>query len=164
MECAGSSPRMRGKRRSRAGHRFIKRLIPAHAGKTIQHRCILQVFPAHPRACGENFTHFEAPTSIRGSSPRMRGKPVFNDRIVPARGLIPAHAGKTARMVSLVVICRAHPRACGENDGSDRQGRSQAGSSPRMRGKLFVTIGRALRHRLIPAHAGKTGSDRPLAA
>ena len=50
----------------------------------------------------------------------------------------------------------AHPRACGENFKDGGSVEPQQGSSPRMRGKLSSLLGRLLRPRLIPAHAGKT--------
>ena len=51
---AGSSPRMRGKRRPRRQVRSPTGLIPAHAGKTVCSIIKANVAAAHPRACGEN--------------------------------------------------------------------------------------------------------------
>ena len=70
----GSSPRMRGKLLSPVLCSRLAGLIPAHAGKT--HKTQLQrAFPrAHPRACGENVLATVQSTTLRGSSPRMRGK------------------------------------------------------------------------------------------
>ena len=48
-----------------------------------------------------------------------------------------------------------HPRACGESGFHLDAGPGRRGSSPRMRGKLFLQAGRALPVRFIPAHAGK---------
>ena len=72
----GSSPRMRGKLSAPTSRIESPGLIPAHAGKT--HRCFLE-YPeaeAHPRACGENFRCRMPMPRQRGSSPRMRGKPL----------------------------------------------------------------------------------------
>ena len=93
--CWGSSPRMRGKRLSSCFIMWTVGLIPAHAGKTYKATEDGAVNEAHPRACGENQLVFHAGTVIRGSSPRMRGKRLSNDREAIRAGLIPAHAGKT---------------------------------------------------------------------
>ena len=54
VSSAGSSPRMRGKRRPKAKTRRSRGLIPAHAGKTGAPDRPGHLRPAHPRACGEN--------------------------------------------------------------------------------------------------------------
>ena len=49
-----------------------------------------------------------------------------------------------------------HPRACGANGFVDTRHYDTSGSSPRMRGKLILTVLRQLLRRIIPAHAGQT--------
>ena len=91
----GSSPRMRGKR---SWHRIfvaLRRLIPAHAGKTISLDFLRKNSGAHPRACGENSVGFDSHPPDQGSSPRMRGKRNSSTMNSSTKGLIPAHAGKT---------------------------------------------------------------------
>ena len=92
----GSSPRMRGKLTGITAPRLRCRLIPAHAGKTSGRSILTPVAWAHPRACGENPWYACNRIHDRGSSPRMRGKPGGVCRRRGLRGLIPAHAGKTA--------------------------------------------------------------------
>ena len=83
-------------------------------------------------------------------------------RLVVGRrvGLIPAHAGKTARTHSGRGLSRAHPRSRGENGENDDIAGLSVGSSPLTRGKQasedteFWAVG------LIPAHAGKTPQRR----
>ena len=94
---AGSSPRMRGKRNGLVNVLCCQGLIPAHAGKTSQSLYPVDRAWAHPRACGENASLCQPTARPRGSSPRMRGKRRDDDHDSPARGLIPAHAGKTRR-------------------------------------------------------------------
>ena len=53
-EGMGSSPRGRGKRLLRRGHRLDGRLIPARAGKTVDSDSSAGTRWAHPRAGGEN--------------------------------------------------------------------------------------------------------------
>ena len=111
----GSSPRMRGKLAGCMLHRQSRGLIPAHAGKTRPRSGPVCAGRAHPRACGENVFMVSYQSSPIGSSPRMRGKRARLVRSRRARGLIPAHAGKTSRRRGAFVHEWAHPRACGEN-------------------------------------------------
>ena len=91
----GSSPLTRGKRPLRNTHRHRRRLIPAHAGKTINEDQKEPNNAAHPRSRGENEPEHKEEEDMQGSSPLTRGK----RRGVPggsgAARLIPAHAGKT---------------------------------------------------------------------
>ena len=52
-------------------------------------------------------------------------------------GLIPAHAGKTARRRPPTSQARAHPRSRGENAQVGMEPPGGAGSSPLTRGKLI---------------------------
>ena len=95
-----------------------------------------------------------------GSSPLTRGKPSSSVRHGCRTRLIPAHAGKTARGVAHSKSGGAHPRSRGENSKTVNRTAIARGSSPLTRGKqrgtgrVFIPAG------LIPAHAGKTGSQR----
>ena len=75
-------------------------------------------------------------------------------------GLIPAHAGKTRMRLRSRAGRRAHPRSRGENSTVAPLTSSVMGSSPLTRGKRPRADQRALRVRLIPAHAGKTHPRR----
>ena len=155
----GSSPLTRGKRAGGCQRRGRERLIPAHAGKTrVRIRRSGQV-GAHPRSRGENPATVVNTVETMGSSPLTRGKRLCRCRPLNARGLIPAHAGKTSMRSMSRWLDRAHPRSRGENQGCAHEGEQAAGSSPLTRGKrvqlgeLRAGIG------LIPAHAGKTLPD-----
>ena len=91
----GSSPLTRGKLPCLSGRGPCIGLIPAHAGKTVhrlQHRNMAW---AHPRSRGENVCATRLVCVAQGSSPLTRGKLNKQSVIACARGLIPAHAGKT---------------------------------------------------------------------
>ena len=92
----GSSPRVRGKRRSSRPPRGLDGLIPACAGKTWLAGKKRHEKGAHPRVCGEN--SFGATLDPRdwGSSPRVRGKLHRQSGVDRDRRLIPACAGKTS--------------------------------------------------------------------
>ena len=91
----GSSPLTRGKLLVAEAPTWKTRLIPAHAGKTTGR---LQRRPgsrAHPRSRGENDEGYCWHNQKTGSSPLTRGKLKDSRPSIHARGLIPAHAGKT---------------------------------------------------------------------
>ena len=70
----GSSPLTRGKRTERRQILRRRRLIPAHAGKTVNTQAPRISVPAHPRSRGENPKHSNPGQQARGSSPLTRGK------------------------------------------------------------------------------------------
>ena len=156
----GSSPLTRGKHAARVNRRVEHGLIPAHAGKTERRRRDFIPHPAHPRSRGENHRVQHVARQRRGSSPLTRGKLSVSQGKTSAQGLIPAHAGKTARRGAAPIRARAHPRSRGENVGACERGDNAAGSSPLTRGKLSSIGGCIRRVGLIPAHAGKTSPTR----
>ena len=158
---SGSSPLTRGKPPTPTPLSPLKRLIPAHAGKTIVSRPRTFGWWAHPRSRGENVFELSTQERAQGSSPLTRGKRRGGELVLRGRGLIPAHAGKTGKRNERIDDYRAHPRSRGENAGGSTQRVATSGSSPLTRGKR----GRSARSQddsgLIPAHAGKTRPTRP---
>ena len=71
---SGSPPRMRGKPSHNLRIARVRRITPAHAGKTWASRTGHGNESDHPRACGENVRRGRDTTSLGGSPPRMRGK------------------------------------------------------------------------------------------
>ena len=112
---AGSSPFTRGKRRRYRIRGPDSGLIPAHAGKTTNRGAHATGTQAHPRSRGENAHERKKQLVCSGSSPLTRGKRLRSRRREGQHGLIPAHAGKTARPRSDPYGARAHPRSRGEN-------------------------------------------------
>ena len=137
----GSSPLTRGKRRSVLDREPVRRLIPAHAGKTQSAAGALRGCRAHPRSRGENDYYPTGATLREGSSPLTRGKLPTTDQNPLTKRLIPAHAGKTLEELVNTWQARAHPRSRGENLGDHGLNRGP--------------------DRLIPAHAGKTSGGPP---
>ena len=131
----GSSPLTRGKHRHLVSDRVAVRLIPAHAGKTARRAGMGADGGAHPRSRGENREGVQQIEIVEGSSPLTRGKPHGIDRRHCAVGLIPAHAGKTARRAGMGADGGAHPRSRGENDLAVNGNFDGNGSSPLTRGK-----------------------------
>ena len=92
---AGSSPLTRGKPTSGSSAGERERLIPAHAGKTVDRAHARGAVRAHPRSRGENAPSGRRLDRPSGSSPLTRGK-----------------LCETGRREGRVV---AHPRSRGEN-------------------------------------------------
>ena len=157
---AGSSPRMRGKPGGWVERRHSRRIIPAHAGQTPGSSCSRAGYPDHPRACGANDRHRHQGAPVRGSSPRMRGKPARGLSRKGRPRIIPAHAGQTTWRSCAASNPADHPRACGANPLGQINVSGFAGSSPRMRGKLVLLLGLTNAARIIPAHAGQTPRAR----
>ena len=116
------------------------------------------VASAHPRSRGENPRRHRSASNRTGSSPLTRGKPHVVQEGADARGLIPAHAGKTMTAIEARACRGAHPRSRGENPGEGAHVPQLGGSSPLTRGKLERLPVLCDRLGLIPAHAGKTPS------
>ena len=132
----GSSPLTRGKRPRPGEPPRILRLIPAHAGKTLQvHRARWQP-RAHPRSRGENPAPKPGGLGRIGSSPLTRGKPKEELCTALKARLIPAHAGKTVLASACPHDQWAHPRSRGENGTPTATWDNTTGSSPLTRGKL----------------------------
>ena len=158
LASAGSSPRMRGKPVVFPRGRGNRRIIPAHAGQTLDADFVVAGATDHPRACGANDLVDLPPPSGVGSSPRMRGKRLTVGRCGVMFRIIPAHAGQTPSPSRRGCRRPDHPRACGANPFPLRTGPSDSGSSPRMRGKHLGADRFNQRGRIIPAHAGQTPS------
>ena len=132
----GSSPRMRGARRSE------ERLWHGWGD--------------HPRVCGEHATGERVRVRIEGSSPRMRGALDKHANVVLLCRIIPAYAGSTCLDHRAPRITWDHPRVCGEHQKQPLLALVCWGSSPRMRGAHSEGHGQGPALRIIPAYAGST--------
>ena len=134
----GSSPRMRG----------------AHVGRGTEAR----IGGDHPRVCGEHKQAWSKDATGTGSSPRMRGALNLIMLHSITTRIIPAYAGSTKRLRRFRLLVRDHPRVCGEHVIKPWHFVYCAGSSPRMRGALRISLAFFSSSRIIPAYAGSTSS------
>ena len=134
----GSSPRVRGTQIGRGKGGRVYRFIPACAGNThpeFRQHCGRTV---HPRVCGEHRHPKHAVRHALGSSPRVRGtRPAADNRPHRAR-FIPACAGNTRKPRKRALEGTVHPRVCGEHAVLPAVPAVVHGSSPRVRGTLFL--------------------------
>ena len=147
---------MRGKVLFCIGGRFLARITPAHAGKSLRHKVIIHIVEDHPRACGEKIRPAFPSGQDKGSPPRMRGKVPQDAANVAGPGITPAHAGKRYPCIFCFFVNWDHPRACGEKAGSRLWRRELIGSPPRMRGKVICMVSVSGLNGITPAHAGKS--------
>ena len=111
----------------------------------------------HPRVCGEHGGQHLVAEAVAGSSPRVRGTPLFASLVHGQFRFIPACAGNTHQLEHLALHQQVHPRVCGEHRHAHRHGRAQRGSSPRVRGTPNIHAHLIGILRFIPACAGNTG-------
>ena len=140
VNCTGSSPRMRGTQRIHVDFPLEEGIIPAYAGNTVPYAFCPPSLGDHPRVCGEHHGRHGSRLCRMGSSPRMRGTPLYPNAIRFPRGIIPAYAGNTAPTPPARTTRRDHPRVCGEH--------------------VIPHLRRAGRTGIIPAYAGNTSTGR----
>ena len=90
----------------------------------------------------------------------MRGKVGYEIVCFIIVGITPAHAGKRLSGYRKKTVEEDHPRACGEKRSLKAPAGTNVGSPPRMRGKALDEISLHLFHRITPAHAGKSYTDK----
>ena len=152
----GSSPRVRGRQGRSPSPAATKRLIPAGAGQTSFLVLLCVRVRAHPRGCGADRLCDGTYQDPLGSSPRVRGRRVFELRERREVGLIPAGAGQTGPITFASGNETAHPRGCGADSSHAFFTHVIGGSSPRVRGRRYYLAVRLGIRRLIPAGAGQT--------
>ena len=138
---AGSSPPVRGALVYHHEEELASGLIPARAGSTCPSVTVFRVVRAHPRPCGEHVGKKIPKDSSQGSSPPVRGALMPPQNSILALGLIPARAGSTEELRNEGLSGWAHPRPCGEHFLAFAQLVGRVGSSPPVRGALFLYLG-----------------------
>ena len=116
----GSSPRVRGTRRSLLCPHLLRGFIPARAGNTLRSAAPALPPAVHPRACGEHYFDRKCGFVASGSSPRVRGTHLCSTRSDPLARFIPARAGNTLRQRStLSLVFGSSPRVRGTPEGGE---------------------------------------------
>ena len=97
-----------------------------------------------------------------GSPPRMRGKDQIITKGKAGVRITPAYAGKRGYRIFRGLLCRDHPRVCGEKNFMCGLYRYDLGSPPRMRGKEDANFNVVPFKGITPAYAGKSGGSNPV--
>ena len=137
-KAGGSSPRVRGTLGVNTLAAISDRFIPACAGNTTGGYLFDFPPPVHPRVCGEHRYFLPARITLSGSSPRVRGTPLRNPVFPQPRRFIPACAGNTDLCGAELWHPPVHPRVCGEHLSRQNVPQIPLGSSPRVRGTLWL--------------------------
>ena len=154
----GSSPRVRGTRKTVAAIPAPDRFIPACAGNTNSISPRSCIWTVHPRVCGEHHDPHMPTATHSGSSPRVRGTRVKMEELLYEFRFIPACAGNTRECALSTARPAVHPRVCGEHARAAYSDGDTLGSSPRVRGTPKAMAKRRPQRRFIPACAGNTAA------
>ena len=138
--CRGSSPLARGTRVTTPSLLSPAGLIPARAGNTVPNHPLKTNNRAHPRSRGEHMFDEYRDVCAWGSSPLARGTPRHQPARNLHRGLIPARAGNTLRLLVRSECMWAHPRSRGEHRKMEPLKAKRAGSSPLARGTRSPSV------------------------
>ena len=147
---------MRGAHCKREVKHVQSRIIPAYAGSTNRQNACQAFGRDHPRVCGEHTAKQTDPLTYGGSSPRMRGALFTVIVLILWPRIIPAYAGSTMLSCITAMHIWDHPRVCGEHRCTSQSRGPCRGSSPRMRGALWIGCGLPAGNGIIPAYAGST--------
>ena len=132
---SGITPAYAGKRDSSRKSTRPWRITPAYAGKssaTKRKKCVMR---DHPRLCGEKSYILNFVLLYSGSPPPMRGKGQITPNYFFRGRITPAYAGKRLCKLYKNIVCRDHPRLCGEKQFRAVPPDGCVGSPPPMRGK-----------------------------
>ena len=154
----GLSPRVRGNRGSRRGHRGRGRSIPACAGEPQPRQIRGSGGEVYPRVCGGTSPSYGSEVTIRGLSPRVRGNPADTAPQGFAAGSIPACAGEPPVSAAPPPSPPVYPRVCGGTAILHTAGQTAwpgAGLSPRVRGNRHAGRKYQCQQGSIPACAGE---------
>ena len=114
----------------------------------------------HPHDCGEHLLMARSTASNCGSSPRLRGTLVCNQKLGTVARFIPTTAGNTSPSCAVVPVVTVHPHDCGEHLRLSVPSGFLLGSSPRLRGTRLSSHLSGCRGRFIPTTAGNTSLGR----
>ena len=135
---------------------FRPGIIPADAGSTLLGQRQGRRLQDHPRGCGEHCRPGSEAAGCAGSSPRMRGALQSMSFGYTSPRIIPADAGSTCNPRQECAAYTDHPRGCGEHRVPPGPDPGSRGSSPRMRGALYLQVRVLCACGIIPADAGST--------
>ena len=153
---SGSPPHTRGKATNSLPTCLLLRITPAHAGKSVVRITNRVDGRDHPRTRGEKLPKIGCIVDVPGSPPHTRGKVCTNFCCCCVGGITPAHAGKSNRYSPPTPERWDHPRTRGEKLEACEILLVLLGSPPHTRGKAKPANPKIERHRITPAHAGKS--------
>ena len=153
----GASPLVRGGRLELDAWTAPVGRIPTGAGRTLQDEPRPAATRTHPRWCGADLTLPIRAAEWEGASPLVRGGRRRARVCSPARGRIPAGAGRTNRLVfEASMRLGASPLVRGGHPPAPQPSCCHWGASPLVRGGQRSFSRQVRRQGRIPAGAGRT--------
>ncbi len=134
----------------------MSRFIPARAGNTFSQNLGVKMNTVYPRSRGEHSSEFCHPPTESGLSPLPRGTHGCYHCYHCYHRFIPARAGNTTTVTTLLLTTPVYPRSRGEHKNDIFQLVDISGLSPLVRGTLIKRVALADLKRFIPARAGNT--------
>ena len=139
----------------RATCNFIPKINPANAGK----RCVRSVgwrrIGDRPRRCGEKTSVHVQPQAEPGIIPVGAGKSSRRAKAWTRHGDHPRRCGEKFLCIGLGHEGLGSSRECGEKYNYELRTNGPLGSSPRVRGKVAISMSEIRTLRIIPAGAGR---------
>ena len=120
----------------------MARSIPACAGEPYKDSPLCTAYTVYPRVCGGTYSAKRRGVLEDGLSPRVRGNPGDKWSGSMGVGSIPACAGEPSSVGRLSLTMTVYPRVCGGTRRALQDHPPSAGLSPRVRGNLYLTVGR----------------------
>ena len=137
----GSSPRVRSRPPGCNRVQTCRGIISACAEQTRSTRAVTAKAKDHLRVCGADSGVLCQELVEPGSSPRVRSRRHDRRPVSGLTGIISACAEQTVPVVSVWSPSRDHLRVCGADWRLDPRKTGRAGSSPRVRSRLGVSLG-----------------------
>ena len=111
-------------------------------------------YPVHPHACGEQIGARTREEREAGSSPRVWGTDLVEQRPIRVRRFIPTRVGNSPHSRRKALPVSVHPHACGEQADARYSAAFNVGSSPRVWGTGVRLSLYGPLHRFIPTRVG----------
>ncbi len=111
----GSSPWVRGTRLKKHISIMAVRFIPVGTGNTTMYAVEFFSVSVHPRGYGEHYPPVTGIPKSTGSSPWVRGTPIFSLSLPVVARFIPVGTGNTMAGTTLNIQKAVHPRGYGEH-------------------------------------------------
>jgi len=131
---AGSSPRLWGTYKPAQKCPSEYRFIPTPVGNISYYKLYSQHQTVHPHACGEHINTLGHRINQYGSSPRLWGTYLLDEKARRYSRFIPTPVGNILPLPVLSLPISVHPHACGEHSFFIELILWVCGSSPRLWG------------------------------
>ena len=156
---AGSSPRVRSRRRRSQPGQQAQGIISACAEQTVGVSSSTMSSGDHLRVCGADRLGLDAVTSLGGSSPRVRSRHGDGRIDGLVAGIISACAEQTTSAYCASGLSQDHLRVCGADLIEETAKRGAVGSSPRVRSRPIHAVSEYRSIGIISACAEQTSHD-----